>query len=114
MLLLRQTRRAVQLRGDGSSQRRGVSEHGLPREWKGYVLLTTRGDPSGHQPGFLPLILGPVIIPKAYPRDSSARMVAMSRVRAARAARVVCPWRVFAAAQRALPSGEVGPLDWPP
>ena len=66
------------------------------------------------RPGFRPLVRGPRITPSANMRSSTSRSAACIRLRWTRSARVSRPWINLAAAQRARPSGVLGPVERPP
>ena len=63
---------------------------------------------------FLPGILGPCMIPSAWPRSSSARSLRMAPARSDRTLRVSLPWIVLASAQRCRPCSVRGPVLFPP
>ena len=63
---------------------------------------------------FLPGILGPCMIPSAWPRSSSDRSRRIAAARSDRTLRGSLPWMVLASAQRCRPASVLGPVLRPP
>jgi hypothetical protein len=63
---------------------------------------------------FGPLVLGPCMIPSAWPSASRACSRPMAWLRSARMERVSLPWIILTSPQRSRPASVLGPVEAPP